>query len=150
MTSIRDSLAFLREYLRHPLQIGALAPSSHALAKVMIDAAGVRDAASIVELGSGTGIFTEHIEKAKKSSASFCVFEINDKFVRQTRDRCPDVTIYQESASKLPKHMNYRQLTQAVSLQGKLRLSGILPTLVLNVFPDRLPVNANRRHEVTA
>lgn len=106
MSSLRDTLTFLREFLRHPFQTGALMPSSASLADAMVHAARVSSASSIVELGSGTGVCTERIQHAKKPHASFLVLEINDYFVHRTRERCPDVTIHHDSAAHLADYLS--------------------------------------------
>ncbi|VWD62192.1 phospholipid methyltransferase [Burkholderia contaminans] len=54
---IPEWMLFLRTWLRNPRRVGALAPSSPALA-ALITADIPRDGAAVIELGAGTGVFT--------------------------------------------------------------------------------------------
>lgn len=92
---------FLKEFLRHPIQIGAVIPSSLALSDCIVHAGRVPEARSIVELGCGTGVVTERILALKKPEASFVALEINERFVNLTKERCPTATVLNVSAAKL-------------------------------------------------
>ncbi|OHA93976.1 MAG: hypothetical protein A3D37_00325 [Candidatus Zambryskibacteria bacterium RIFCSPHIGHO2_02_FULL_38_22] len=96
---------FLREFLRYPTKTGAIVPSSRALAKLIIDTANLSNKKCVVELGSGDGIFTEEIEKHINANCEFFSLEINDKFVDETKRRCPDVTVYHDSAKNIKKYL---------------------------------------------
>jgi phosphatidylethanolamine/phosphatidyl-N-methylethanolamine N-methyltransferase len=54
----RDELRFLRRLLARPTQIGAIAPSSAALARAMAREVDPGKAGPILELGPGTGVVT--------------------------------------------------------------------------------------------
>ena len=53
-----EHLEFFHAFIREPASVGALSPSSRALAMAMIDGFDLRHADTIVELGPGTGAFT--------------------------------------------------------------------------------------------
>jgi len=91
-------LNFLKNFVTRPGTTGALAPSSRALAELITEAAGVRDAGLVVEFGTGTGVFTEAILQKLSREASYFGIEINPDFVRQTQARCPAARIYEDSA----------------------------------------------------
>lgn len=103
MVLVREQIRFFSQLLRHPLQVGALLPSSRLLAESMMKMAGVNRASSVVELGSGTGVVTEVIQCALPPGATFFAIEINPVFVQETRRRCPSVTVHQRSAIDLPQ-----------------------------------------------
>jgi phosphatidylethanolamine/phosphatidyl-N-methylethanolamine N-methyltransferase len=105
VTSAKDAIGFFREFLRHPISTGALLPSSRALADMMVEEAKVSQAASVAELGSGTGVCTERILESRKPQAAFLVLEINLRFLEKTRERCPGVEIHQDSAVHLPRYV---------------------------------------------
>ena len=105
MRARHDKLGFFREFLRHPLQTGAFVPSSAALASLLIDVADIRDARFLVELGSGTGVCTERILRRKPAAASFLVLEINPDFAKRTKQRCPAVELYLDSAAHLERYI---------------------------------------------
>ena len=71
---------FFHEFLKHPLQIGSIIPSSRFLERHVMEAAGVRSAKTIVELGPGTGGTTRAILRAMTRHAKLLSIEINPNF----------------------------------------------------------------------
>jgi len=71
---------FTREFLRKPLQIGSIIPSSRFLEQRVVAASGVASADCIVELGSGTGGITRAILRAMPQQAKLLSIEINPLF----------------------------------------------------------------------
>ena len=49
-----DSALFLSNWIKHPIETGALAPSSKQLAIAMCDTMGIKEGAVVIELGPGT------------------------------------------------------------------------------------------------
>jgi phosphatidylethanolamine/phosphatidyl-N-methylethanolamine N-methyltransferase len=83
--------AFLRESLRNWKTVGAVAPSSRELAARVMKAAGADHAHNILELGPGTGAFTEAIFQVKQPQAKYLGIEVNDAFTQQLRARFPQL-----------------------------------------------------------
>lgn len=99
--TVRDHLQLLGKFLRHPRTVGAVAPSSAALARRMVDgigAAGER----IVELGPGTGSFTRAIVERLAPGARLLAIEIDPAFAEGIRRRWPAVECVCASAEELP------------------------------------------------
>jgi phosphatidylethanolamine/phosphatidyl-N-methylethanolamine N-methyltransferase len=71
---------FLQEFLKHPLQIGSIIPSSGFLEQRILDVAGIKSAKTIVELGSGTGGTTRAILGTMAHNARLLSIEINPRF----------------------------------------------------------------------
>ena len=71
---------FFQEFLRHPLQIGSIIPSSRFLERRIVEAAGVASAKTIVELGPGTGGTTRAILRVMARHAKLLSIEINPNF----------------------------------------------------------------------
>ncbi len=71
---------FFKEFLRHPLEIGSIIPSSRFLERRIVQTAGVRSARTIVELGPGTGGTTRAILRAMAPEARLLTIEINPNF----------------------------------------------------------------------
>jgi len=84
------SWTFFRGFLSNWKATGALAPSSPALAKCMVETGRVCDATKVLELGPGTGAFTRHICRAMSSDAAYLGLEVNTDFVRQLRSHFPE------------------------------------------------------------
>lgn len=78
----RDRLAFFQEFLKHPLQIGSVIPSSRFLEQRLLRTAGLATARTVVELGSGTGGTTQAILRALPQDARLLSIEINPHFHR--------------------------------------------------------------------
>jgi phospholipid N-methyltransferase len=71
---------FIQEFLKHPLQIGSVIPSSRFLERRIVAAAGVASANVVVELGPGTGGTTRAILRAMPRHARLLSVEINPIF----------------------------------------------------------------------
>jgi len=82
---VKGHVAFFKEFLKHPLQIGSVIPSSRFLERRVLEAAGVASATTVVELGSGTGGTTQAILEAMKPSAKLLSIEINPNFHNMVR-----------------------------------------------------------------
>lgn len=90
--------AFLKEFIICPKTTGAIAPSSNRLSELITDIAELSKADSVIELGPGTGVFTEKIIKKKQKEANFIAIESNASFVAATKSRCPQATICHNNA----------------------------------------------------
>ena len=77
---INGRLTFFQEFLKHPLQVGSIIPSSRFLERCIIEAAVIDSANTIVELGSGTGGTTRAILDAMPKDARLLSIEINPHF----------------------------------------------------------------------
>ncbi len=96
------SFNFIKQFITHPTQTGAIWPSSAELAHVITDAACLSGATVIAEWGSGTGVFTEQILQKKSRDALFFAMELNPDFVKATQARCPSAQVYHASATETP------------------------------------------------
>jgi phospholipid N-methyltransferase len=88
MTSLRrlrpqpDSrLAFFQGFLKRPLEVGSIIPSSRFLERRVTRAAEIEKADLVIELGPGTGGTTRSFLRAMKPEAKLLAIEINPKFV---------------------------------------------------------------------
>ncbi len=95
---------FLKQFLTNPRETGAIASSSNRLADLITDSAELSKKKCVVELGSGTGVFTEKILLKISSGCTFFSLEINPEFVEETRKRCPKAVVYQASAQDIQKY----------------------------------------------
>ncbi len=79
-------LAFFMAFLRHPLQVGSIIPSSQFLMRRVLDVAGMGSAATIVELGPGNGGLTRAILRAAPAHARVLSIEVNPRLHGLVRD----------------------------------------------------------------
>ena len=96
-----DKLHVLDEFVRKPMSVGAVAPSSWRLAELITDVAELGRASTVVEFGPGTGAFTEVIVRKLQPGASFFAIEANETFAGLTRKRCPGVEVFHDSAASV-------------------------------------------------
>ncbi|MEM8911321.1 MAG: hypothetical protein AAGC97_06085 [Planctomycetota bacterium] len=94
-----DTWKFLKRFVRHPTQVGAIAPSSEALVETMVEWIQWQSATGVVEYGPGTGVFTSEIVKRLRPDAKFMAIERAKELATLTRQRCPGVLVHEASAA---------------------------------------------------
>lgn len=92
---------FAQELLDKPRAVGAVWPSSQALARRMAAQVPVDGTGWVVELGGGTGAITEAILARGVLPERLLVVERSGVFVRHLRQRFPAVRVLQGDAAKL-------------------------------------------------
>ncbi len=103
---VRD---FIKQYIKNPKTVGAIAPSSEKLAYKMIEDINFFNVSCIVEYGPGTGVFTEKILSKKKDSTVFIAIEYNVDFYKILKDRFKYETnfiLINDSAENLKEYLN--------------------------------------------
>lgn len=75
-----ERVVFLQGFLKRPLQVGSIIPSSRFLERRIVDLAEVRSAQTVVELGAGVGGTARAILDALPATASLLSVEINPAF----------------------------------------------------------------------
>ncbi|MEF9952134.1 MAG: rRNA adenine N-6-methyltransferase family protein [Clostridium sp.] len=79
-------LKFIKQFIKNPKGIGAVAPSSKYLAEKILKEIDFKSCRCIVEYGPGTGVFTEKIAARKGEDTIFIVIEQNQDFYNNLRD----------------------------------------------------------------
>lgn len=103
----------LREFLRSPADIGAVAPSSPRLAEAVTAPVPELGDPVVVELGPGTGAFTSAIEKQLAGRGLQLAVEMNPRLAEQLRGRCRRVEVLNADASTLPMLLAERGVEKA-------------------------------------
>lgn len=101
---------FFKQVLLNYRKTGAISASSRHLGEKFIDFSDLSEAASVVELGSGTGVLTKQIQENLGAGAEFFAMEINPAFVRETQKRCPSIAVYQDSAHNIHRYLEQHNL----------------------------------------
>jgi phospholipid N-methyltransferase len=109
----------LREFVKSPATIGAVAPSSDALARAMVAGIDWEKARVVVECGPGTGAFTGRIRERLAPGAHFFAVELNPGFAAEFFRRHPGVPLHQGCVSDLP------ELCRAAGHEVDALLSGL-------------------------
>lgn len=105
---LSEHLKFLATFVKHPLSVGAVAPSSRFLAHRMLEGTDLRQAETVVELGPGTGAFTRVILKHINPSALYLAVEVNSGFAAELSSKFPTISVVNDSAEKLSEHLSAR------------------------------------------
>jgi len=82
---------FLTRFLRDPMRIGAICPSSQMLARAMTHGLDLSPGETVIELGPGTGAFTECINRLLPDPNDYLGIEQDGKFVEVLNNQFPDL-----------------------------------------------------------
>ncbi|AJC84448.1 class I SAM-dependent methyltransferase [Campylobacter peloridis] len=129
---------FLFHYFKNPKQTGAFCASSKKLSKLITSH--VHNAKNIVEIGPGTGSFTQYILKQKSHKANFFAVEINPHMAKKLKKNIKNIDVEVNSAEFLSNMLEKRSIKQL-----DLIISGI-PWAMLN--SKEQDVLLNSIHEV--
>jgi len=120
---------FLKNFLRNPTAVGAIAPSSQGLVETMVEWFDWESARGVIEYGPGTGVFTEGIRERLHPEAQFFAIERSAELAAITRNRCPGVVVHEDSADEVTR------LCEEASMD---RVDAIICGLPWASFPEPL------------
>lgn len=100
-SALRDHARFLARFLRSPRTVGAIAPSSPALAREMVRGLDPDAAETVVELGPGFGPFTAAILPRLAPASRFLAIDVDREFVDRLHERWPALDVVCASAEDL-------------------------------------------------
>ena len=98
-----ESLLFLKQLVKNPKSLGAVVPSSLVLADFMCRHIDLTKNPRIIEIGGGTGRFTQALLKNGLSPENLCVIELDPAMYEFLQKNFPDVYIVKGNANKLPE-----------------------------------------------
>jgi phosphatidylethanolamine/phosphatidyl-N-methylethanolamine N-methyltransferase len=101
-----DEVRFIRTWIEKPLSLGAVTPSSRALARTMASYIDPGQHGPIVELGPGTGPVTEALVAQGIPPSRLVLVEFDPTFCRLLRTRFPGATVVQGDAYSLHRLLN--------------------------------------------
>ncbi|TWT15813.1 methyltransferase domain-containing protein [Reyranella sp. CPCC 100927] len=103
-TTARDRAVFLKRWLRRPLGIGSVTPSSQALGRAMARTAlaGLPADSIVVELGAGTGSITRALLAAGVPERSLVPVELDGELHAYLQRTFPSLRLLQGDAARLP------------------------------------------------
>jgi len=99
------AVRFIREFLASPASVGAILPSSPALARRICAAADLDTTDMTIEFGPGTGVFTEEIIRRLPDPSRFFAIESNPILADATRNRCPSATVWTDCATSTKQYL---------------------------------------------
>ncbi len=106
--TLTDNLRFLRALIARPKQIGALAPSSRALARAIAHQIDPDRPGPVLELGPGTGVITSAILARGIAPERLTVIEYDADFAAAIAARFHGVQVIQGDAFDLTRTLGAR------------------------------------------
>lgn len=101
---LRDLWAFLHTWLRSPARVGAIAPSSAALARLMTSEVCTAPG-RVLELGPGTGVFTRALLERGVAEENLILVEAAPEFAALLERRFPAAQVLRADARQLPRRL---------------------------------------------
>ncbi len=113
----QDVTRLLASFVKNPRQVGAVAPTSRSTVRAMLDMTGWERASRVVELGAGTGVYTEELLRRIGPEGRVIAFEIDPGLARRLTDRFDDqrLQVVNDSAELLADYLDGRQADVVVS-----------------------------------
>ena len=99
----QQAWTFFRQWLRNPLAIAAVSPSSRELAQKMLREM-PNGARRVIELGGGTGVFTQAMLDQGIVADDLFVLELNEALHQHLRQRFPQARVVCGDARDLRTH----------------------------------------------
>jgi len=115
-------ILFLKRWLKDPLKIGAIAPSSRELAAAMARLVPANSQDLVIELGGGTGVITQALLEAGISPARLIVVERDEALHDLLVKRFPEVRILRGDAADLAGLLRPLGITRACAVVSGLPL----------------------------
>lgn len=130
--------SFLRQFWREKRNIGAMAPSSRFLAEKMLENIQFASANVLVELGPGTGVFTEKIVAEMSPTCTLLVFEVNDTFYEKLKRTITDprVVLIHDSAERIDHYLAKYHLDKADAVISSLPLANFPSELRTSILKE--------------
>jgi phosphatidylethanolamine/phosphatidyl-N-methylethanolamine N-methyltransferase len=125
---------FLWEAMANYRDTGALAPSSRFLAQLIAKESLLEGAHTVLEVGPGTGVFTEELLRQMTPGGKLVVIEKNGRFAQVLRQRFPSLTVIEDCATLLPTHMRALQLEPADRIISGLPWAAMPPRLQVRLL----------------
>ncbi|MBB3148421.1 phospholipid N-methyltransferase [Phyllobacterium trifolii] len=97
-----DALLFFRAWLSAPLRVASVTPSGRALSSLMTAEISAKTG-TVIELGPGTGVFTEALLQQGVAEENLVLIEYGEDFAAELSLRFPTARTIQMDAAKLRK-----------------------------------------------
>ena len=140
---LRDFGSLMATFIKHPRQVGALVPTSKSTVRTMLDMTEWGQVSRVVELGAGTGVYTEELLRRVGPDAIVVAFEIDPGLACRLTGRFHDrrLRVINESAENLAAHLNGHKADVIVSALPFTTLPRAVREAVLSAITDGLDPN---------
>lgn len=111
LSALRDSVRFLGSFARRPQRVGAVLPSSRALAEALVgDLSTLQAGDVLVEYGPGTGPMTRVIAERLPDGVDYLGIELDAGFHALLEQRFPRLEFVQASAAEVGAILQARSM----------------------------------------
>lgn len=116
---------FITQFWKEKRMVGAISASSRTLGEKMIESIDFTKDKVLVELGPGTGVFTEIFMERMPEDAVLFVFELNDRFYEQLKEKITDkrIHIIHDTAEKVSDYLHQHGYDKADAILSSLPLA---------------------------
>ena len=90
---MNENFQFFQAFLKNPLKVGAIAPSSPELASKMLEGIEPDEDNVLLELGVGTGAITKFLQDRIPNKESYLGIELDKNLVKSLKVKFPDLKI---------------------------------------------------------
>jgi phosphatidylethanolamine/phosphatidyl-N-methylethanolamine N-methyltransferase len=116
---IEDELRFFKTWAARPMKMGAVSPTSRALAELMVRHAHADPRGWTLEIGPGTGVVTEALIRSGIPAKRIVSVEYDADFCRLLRKRFPAAHVIQGDGLKLDEALGeFRDIRFSAALSG--------------------------------
>jgi len=133
-----DEARFLKNWLKNPLRMGAVAPSGPVLARRMASYVDPAGTGPVIELGPGTGAITAALVARGVDPRRLVLVEYSVDFCRLLRERFPTATVVHGDAYALGRTLSGRLTEPADALVSGLPLMTRPEPIRLKLLDDAL------------
>ncbi len=88
---MNENIEFLQAFLKNPLKVGSIAPSSPELAQKMVQGIRPNEENIVLELGVGTGAITKFLQEIVPSKDSYLGIELDRTLVKSLKVNYPQM-----------------------------------------------------------
>lgn len=125
-------MIFFKEFFKNSKQIGSIIPSSRYLSETMVSKIDYLNSDVIVELGAGTGVFTEKLIKHLKPNTKLFIFEINELLYKNLCNK------FTNRENIFILNIGAENLSQTLSLFGVTKVDYVISGLPFLSFSQEL------------
>lgn len=95
---MNENIQFLQAFLKNPLKVGSITPSSPELAQKMVDDIRPNEKSVVLELGVGTGAITKFLREIVPDEKSYLGIELDKDLVKSLKKNFPELKIVRGNA----------------------------------------------------
>ena len=121
----RDGLGFFGRFLRNPLQVGAVLPSSRYLSRALVGRLDLQPGELVVEFGPGTGPATAIVRESLPAGARYLGIELDKGFHGLLTQRFPALEFVNGSAADMRQILADRGLPRPVRILSGLPFASL-------------------------